>query len=178
MSKLPYLGTKVNCDIYFEQLIKKLVIHMQSQLTVFANEKRLDYTGTRATAWFIRAFRLSIEDAWGMNIYERDDGGGEEQDIAAALISSAFNTCGVTLLCIEMQAPGIDGDVQLEATKLLVAMLFKEGGALYIQESIYELLSTTHSHLFFRQLRAHIQDLIAWHKWNDVIILEEGQEPR
>ena len=27
----------------------------------------------------LRAFRTMIEDAWGMDIYQRDDDGGEEQ---------------------------------------------------------------------------------------------------
>ena len=75
-----------------------------------------------------------IEDAWGMDIYERDDEGGDEQDEASADIVGAFNSCGVTGLCLDMIAVGIHEDVQLEAIKLCVAMLFKEGGAKEVQE--------------------------------------------
>ena len=41
-----------------------------------------------------------LEDVWGMDIYARDDDGGEEQDNASADIVHAYNTFGVTELCI------------------------------------------------------------------------------
>ena len=58
---------------------------MQSQLVTLPAERRLDHESTATTVWLIRVFRSMIEDAWGMNIHERDDDGGEEQDEASAV---------------------------------------------------------------------------------------------
>jgi hypothetical protein len=76
-----------------------------------------------------------------------------------------------------MICPGVDKDVQLEAVKLLVAMLFKEGGAFSVQDKIHEYLSTSPSKLFFLQLREQIKSLIQWHTWHDIIILGEDEDP-
>ena len=150
---------------------------MQSQIIVSAEEKRLDFSATRSTVWILKAMRTMIEVAWGMDIYQRDDDGGEEQDIASEAIVTAFNSYGVTGLCLDMIACGIHESVQLEAIKLGVAMLFREGGALLVHETINTYLSTHPSHLFFKQLQTMIIGLTAWHNWQGVIILEEGTSP-
>lgn len=56
-------------------------------------------------------------------------------------------------------------------------MLFKEGGALEIQKTINAHLAKSGSDMFFITIRGKIQGLINWHKWNGVVMLEEGQEP-
>eukprot|EP01042_Synura_sphagnicola_P023382 gene23382-29839_t len=87
----------------------------------------------------------------GMSIYERDDDGGLEQDIAAAPVVNALNSCGATALCLDLIAVGIDEKLQLEAIKLGVALLFKEGGALEVQQIMNNHLNKTNSELFFKQ---------------------------
>ena len=122
-------------------------------------------------------FRTMIENKWGMSIYERDDDGGEEQDIAAAKIMSTLNNCRATEMCLDLVARGIEIPLQAEAIKLLVALLFKEGGAKDVQVSIYKHLSRPGSDLFFFHIRYLIQNLISWHRVHGVVILEEGQDP-
>jgi hypothetical protein len=61
--------------------------------------------------------------------------------------------------------------------KLLVGMLFKEGGAIDIQKSINAHLAQPGSDMFFRTVRQILHNLMSWHKWNGVITLEEGQDP-
>jgi inositol 1,4,5-triphosphate receptor type 3 len=56
-------------------------------------------------------------------------------------------------------------------------MLFKEGGALTIQKAVHAHLFKAGSEMFFRTVRGKIQGLIAWHKWNGVVVLEEDTEP-
>ena len=111
-----------------------------------------------------------------MTIDERDDDGGEEQDIASEFIVDTLNNCGVTALCLDLMAEGVLPELMFEAVKLCVAMLFREGGCLPVQETIYECLTSSNSELFFKQLRASVQRLIAWHKWNENIIVEEGED--
>ena len=179
MQQLPFIDNEdgVVADVYYESFIMKLVSHMQSQKTVLPHEKRLDYRCTKSTIWLLLVFRIMIQDAWGMDIWERDEEGGDEQDEASKEIVEAFNTKGVTALCLDMIAVGIDENVQLEAIRLLVGMLFKEGGNRSVQIQVNNILVQTNSELFFKQCSQHIQDLISWHKWHDVIDLEEDQDP-
>lgn len=161
----------------YEPFIEKLVQHMKNQIRVMPEDKYLSHESTTATIWLLKAFRAMIEDSWQMDIYQRDEDGGAEQDEASEPIVIAFNKGGVTGLCIDMIAPGIHESVQLEAIRLAVAMLFKEGGALLVQESINAYMKTHDSNLFFKQIKVIITTLITWHNWNQVIILEDGESP-
>jgi hypothetical protein len=177
MESLPYINDPTPSDVRYETLIKKLVVHVRENITIVNNEKRLSSRCTKTTIWIIKAFRTMIENRMGMSIFERDEDGGEEQDIAAAPVVNALNSCGATTLCIDLIAIGIDDALQTEAMKLCVALLFKEGGALEVQEIMNNHLKTTQSELFFKQCRITIQKIVAIHKWNEVIELKEGEEP-
>ena len=74
-----------------------------------------------------------IENKMGMSIMERDDDGGADEDERAAPVVNALNSCGATALCLDLIADGIDENLQLEAVKLGVGLLFKEGGAFEVQ---------------------------------------------
>lgn len=177
LEKLPSISDPVDADIRYETLITKLVTHIRSSVTTSETRKYMSPQTTRTSTWIIRAFRTMIENRMGMSIYERDDDGGLEQDIAAAPVVNALNTCGATTLCLDLIADGIDAKLQLEAVKLGVALLFKEGGALEVQTTMNSHLSKGNSECFFKQVRLTLQKLQAWHSWNQIIILEEGQEP-
>lgn len=56
-------------------------------------------------------------------------------------------------------------------------MLFKEGGALAIQRSVHNHLSRQGSDIFFRTVRQILHNLMSWHEWNKVVILEPDEEP-
>lgn len=177
IENLPYVADNSKEDVRYEPLIKKLVAHVRDRLVVGEQEKKLDANCTRTTTWLIKAFRTMIENLWGMSIYERDDDGGEEEDIKAGPVMDALNKCGVTTLCIDLISIGIDSSLMLESVKLCVAMLFLEGGNLPVQVAMNEHLTSTNSELFFQQMRLSIKKLEEWHTWRDVIILEEGEEP-
>ena len=174
---LPFLSEDVQSDLRYEALIIKLVNHVRDSLVVEDNEKHLNNRCSQTTTWIIRAFRTMIENKWGMSIYERDDDGGEEQDEACADVVKALNDFGATELCLDLISIGIDEALQLECVKLCVAMLFKEGGSLDVQITMNEHLQSTNSYTFFKQMQISIQKLIDWHEWNEVITLEEGEDP-
>lgn len=161
-------------EIRLEPLISKLVVHVRELMTATEDERRLDPGSVDTTVWMITAFRSMIERKWGMSIDERDDDGGEEQDIASEDIVNTFNNCGVTALCLDLMSEGVLPELMFEAVKLCVAMLFREGGCLSVQATIFEYLTSNNSELFFKQLRSSIQRLISWHKWNENIIVAEG----
>ena len=174
---LPYLIDTRDSEIRFEPFIQKLVNHVRQNMAVIDGERRINSECTSTTTWIIKAFRTMIENQMGMTIYDRDEDGGEEEDIKAGPIVTALNENGVTGLCLDLIAIGIDEELQSEVIKLMVGMLFKEGGAREVQDSVHSYLTKNQSELFFKQVRMTIQKLIAWHKWNEVIILEEGKDP-
>ena len=171
------MADPVVSDVRYETLIKKLVSHIRENIKFVNNQKRMDERVTATSRWIIKAFRTMIENKMGMSIFERDDDGGEEQDIATAPVVNALNSCGATALCLDLIAVGIDESLQMECIKLGVGLLFKEGGALEVQSIMYNHLNKTNSEYFFKQVRLTLQKLQAWHNWNQIIILEEGQDP-
>ena len=177
MEKLPFIADPVDNDVRYESFIKKLVFHIRENIKLVNNQKQMDPRITETSRWIIRAFRTMIENRMGMSVYERDDNGGEKEDLAAAPVVNALNTCGATALCLDLIAVGIDESLQLEAIKLGVGLLFKEGGALEVQTLMNSHLRNSNSELFFKQVRLTVQKLQAWSTWNKIIILEDGAEP-
>jgi hypothetical protein len=167
--------------VRFEPLIERVITHCKSciQVVVHGTEstKFVPEKKTATCIWMIRIFRLMIERKWGMTIYERDDDGGEEQDEAAAEIMSVLTVAGAPGMCLDFIARGIDPILQAEAIKLLVALLFREGGALEVQKAIYTHLNKPGSDLFFLHIRSLIQDLMQWHRVKGVFTLEDEEEP-
>jgi hypothetical protein len=173
ISQLPVAANTLSMStVRYEPILKKLVDHVKGGTVIQAHssgrEKYLSERNTKTAIWVIKMFRTMIENAWGMTIYERDDEGGEEQDLASALIVSTFNTCGVTDMCMDLIANGIDRKLVIECIRLVVAMLFKEGGSLQVQQRIYNHLRNSDSEFFFLQLRKIITDLTAWHDWKKI----------
>jgi len=136
-------------DLRIEPLMRKLVDHTLSRLVMSGPIATLDLECTHSTKWFIQLFRHWIETKWGMTIEDRDDDGGEEEDQRAAGIQHMLNESGVTTLCLDLIAIGIARDLVAECLKLLVALLFKEGGAHEVQTTIHRHLQKGNSEHFF-----------------------------
>ena len=177
LEQLPFISDNVISDLRYESLIKKIVVHVRDNLENIDDEKRMSSRCTVTTIWLLKAFRMMIENKMGMTIYERDEGGGAEQDEAAAPVVNALNSCGATALAIELIAVGIDDSVVMECIKLMIGMLYKEGGALEVQELIYRYINETDSYLFFKKIKEMIQNMIEHHKWNGIVVLPNDQDP-
>ena len=178
LQNLPFLATPANSDVRYEPFIEKLVTHVRSRVTTFNREKRLDASSTKSTVWILMGFRTMIEDAMGMTIFERDIRGGDEEDEKAHDVVTAFNNCGVTRLCLDLLSGGIDFNVQIEAIKLCVGLLLKEGGARAVQDDINAYLKSTSSHFLFLQLRKLLNKMIDWHKYSDIVLVAADQTPK
>jgi hypothetical protein len=181
IEQLPWKTSPEKSDVRFEPFVEKLVSHVRScvQVVIHGDDsiKFMNPNATKTSIWILKMFRTMIENRWGMTIYERDDDGGEDQDNAVIDLMKVFNESGMTEMCLDLIAKGIDISLQAEALKLLVGMLFKEGGALDIQKSIHHHLSKSGSDMFFRTVRQILHNLMSWHKWNGIITLEEGSDP-
>lgn len=176
---LPKQEEITDATVRFEPLLEKLVRHIQGTIQIVQHggevTKYICEQETKTNTWLIKIFRTMIENRWGMSIDDRDEDGGVEQDTAAGPIMATLNAAGCTEVCLMLIARGIDEHLQAEAIKLLVALLFKEGGAFDIQLSINNYLSRRGSDLFFAHMRSLLQNLISWHKWHGVVTLEKGK---
>jgi hypothetical protein len=177
LENLPKIGDKGESDVRYETLIRKLVQHIRDNFVYVNNQKRLEPRVTKTSTWIIRAFRTMIENKMGMSIFERDDDGGAEEDERAEPVVTALNNCGATTLCLDLIANGIDAELQLEAVKLGVGLLFKEGGALEVQKLMHAHLNKGNSQMFFEQVRLSLKDLQRWHTWNESLRVGEDEEP-
>ena len=178
IESLPSVRDKSESDVRYETLLSKLIQSIRDSISIDGEEKRMDSRDTKTATWTVRAFRTMIENKMGMDIYARDEDGGEDEDIAAADVVAALNSCGATTLCLDLIADGIDDALQLEAIRLGTGLLLKNGGALEIQTVMNEYFKKPHSEYFFKQVRLSIQKLQTWHNWNQIIILKEGEEPQ
>ena len=184
MEALPYKkDTDAEGDLRFEPLVAKLVEHTRSRIVVKDGAKSLDARCTRSTIWTIQIFRAMIENAWArsygspMSIDERDNDGGGDEDEAAAPVQDVLNSNGVTGLCLDLIAVGIEPELIVECVKLCVAMLFKEGGHKDVQNTMFAHLNNFGSFFFFSQMREIIQTMIKWYRYGNVPVCEEGEDP-
>ena len=178
IEEMPSIYEKTaTADIRVEPFLQKLVSHVRENMVVSEHEKKLDSGTTKTTLWMIKAFRTWLENKMGMSIEDRDEDGGDEEDEKAGPTVALLNNNGITALCLELIAPGIDETLQSEVVKLMVGLLFKEGGARDVQQKVHECLTGVESVLFFKQVRMTLQKLIAWHQWHGVILVQDGDEP-
>ena len=175
---LPSVRIVAESDVRYETLLKKLIQSIRDSIQFDKEQKQMSSRDTKTATWTVRSFRTMIENKMGMNIFERDEGGGEEQDDAAADVIAALSSCGATTLCLDLIADGIDEELQLESIRLGVALLLKEGGALGIQKEMNEYFRKSNSEPFFRMVRMTLQKLQTWHKWHQIIVLKEGEDPK
>ena len=165
LQSVPSFADNVDADLRLEPLIQKLVDHTRSRLIIDGDHsKYLDPDCTRSTKWFVTLFRLMIEDQWGMTIEERDEDGDDTQDKAAAATQGMLDKFGATTLCVDLISAGIDSELVLECIKLLVALLFKEGGATEVQTTIFNHLNKGQSQLFFEELEDIMDKMMKYYK--------------
>lgn len=181
MEKLPLMKDNHEADVRYEAVMSKLVKHVVSCIKVVAHgdelSKEMDTKSTMTSSWILKIFTQMILNRWGMEMDERDEDGGEEEDDAVADLMDTFNTIEVMPMVLQLISKGIDPNLQLEAIRLGTAMLLKEGGAQTIQRCAYGYLSNPGSELFFEQARHTIQQLIAWHQITGIVEIGEDDEP-
>jgi len=156
LAALPRVADVSSSDLRYESTIAVLVKHVLAQVEADDHGKFLAHDATTTAVWLISTFRHMIETEWGMSIGERDEDGGRAQDLASEPVQLVFDATGVTTLCLDLIAPGIADELVNEAMNLLVALLFKEGGHLAIQETICAHLEETDSTYFFVAVHAII----------------------
>jgi len=73
-----------------------------------------------------------------------------------------MNANGITVMCLDLIAVGIDAELSVAALKLLVALLAKNGGNPEVQQTVFNYLSETDSTLFFEHIKDLIEQQMLW----------------
>jgi len=115
-----------------------------------------------------------IEDKWKsaygkpMDINERDEEGGEEEDEAAEPVQDVLDDCGATILCLDVIADGMNETVVEEGVNLLCCLLIREGGNKKVQQTIFDFLNQKGTDHFFEEISNRIRRMIEWHQMREV----------
>jgi hypothetical protein len=145
-----------------EPLVAKLVAHIRSLVIRHGSRKLLNLEHVPTTKWILCLFQGMIEQAWGFTIDERDELGDGDSDEKVTEIQTILNDANAPQMCIELIAKGLDREVVNGATKLLVALLYKEGGHIKVQKTLYKYFEASNTELFFEELQAAFTRIGAW----------------
>lgn len=165
--RIPRLETpNINVDVRYEPLINKLTSHFRTSIKRIHNTRVLDKDIKDTSIWFLQTLRYQLEKYVGISIDNNQDKlikyeiAPETEE--AAKLREIYNDHGITYLCLELLANGIDHQLMLEAIKMLLIMLFKVGGSAVIQQNIYTYLVETDSSHFFECVKEIIGTLFTW----------------
>jgi hypothetical protein len=147
-----------------EPLLKKLVRHVLSFVRIQGERKMLEAKYVRTTVWTISLFRKIIEYDWGFSVDERDEEGDDDSDANVQWIQDALDDAGATAMCLDLLARGLTSEVKDEAIKLLMALLFQEGGNQKVQDTINKQLNLPKSVFFLREVEDTLARISAFHQ--------------
>jgi hypothetical protein len=145
-----------------EPLVQKLVRHTRGTLHSMGERKFLAPSHAKTAVWVMRLFRSSIEHGWGFSILERDEEGDEESDANVKVMQDVLTNAHAPEMCIDFIARGVDKAVVLEAIRLLVALLYREGGNQDVQSTINKHLMASNSMFFFTEAVSTLETLRTW----------------
>jgi hypothetical protein len=146
--------------IRLEPLLGKLVRHTVGLIQTHGDRKLLLTEHVPSTVWLLRLFRQMIEEKWKFGVEERDRNGDEESDKSAFPIINALEDARAVQMCIDLIAKGLDKEVRWEATRLLVAMLFIEGGNRKAQQTMHMHFEESNSDKFFSMIREMLAQIV------------------
>jgi hypothetical protein len=146
----------------YEPLLRKLVAHTRSQLEVRGDRKSLLQAHVHSTIWTMKLFREMIEHEWGFTYEERDQDGDKYSDERVEAVQDALTEAMAPEMCLDFIAKGLSHEVVNEATKLLMSLLYREGGNEKVQEAIHHHFEESNSEFFFAQASDMMRLISAW----------------
>merc|ERR1719487_314857 len=99
--------------------------------------------------WILTTLRLILENSIETTVLALCNPRRTVEILDVSWLHEVMDKYGVTFLCMDLIAVGIDASVSIEAVKLLIVLLAQTGGNLAVQQSIHRYLSETDSTLFF-----------------------------
>ena len=141
--KLPEVAAAVSSDVRFEPFLLKIANYIRSQISRAFNAAVLDKSICPSAEWVVQTMRYILEDQIGSTVSIISDPMTPEEASLTSFHRTTMNSCGVTFLCMDLIAVGIDIPLTVEAIKLLILMLSPGKGKRDVQESMYQYLNET-----------------------------------
>jgi hypothetical protein len=185
--KIPSVRDLVDSDIRLEPIVNKICTHLTSQLKKTTFSRTLPEGITKSTSWLLRSLHQFIECKLAasneLDIRNPLNREKNANDTVLKLLWKSFkinflfdpkvvvwhtsldffretlNDNGVTMLCLELIAVGINKQIVIQAITLINSLLCKAGGSAIIQHSINSYLRDSDSVLFFELLKDMIEYL-------------------
>lgn len=164
LEHVPSIHDNVVSDVRFEPLILKLMMHIKSQLKTSVMSRTLEKVSSETTLWLLKTLRLMIEKSMGYTVKDICDPSFhyDQSPPRALYLQNTLNSSGVTEMCLDLIAVGIEQSICVQAAQLLVCLLARSGGNAECQTTVYSYLSLTDSSLFFEQLKEMIELQVLW----------------
>lgn len=164
LEHVPSVNDHVVSDVRFEPLILKMMLHIKSQLKTSVVGRSLERESSETTLWLLKTLRLMIEKSMEYTVKDICDPSFHYGGASARVgyLQDTLNSAGVTELCLDLIAVGIDQRICIQAAELLVCLLARAGGNVSCQTTVHSYLSFTDSTLFFEQVKEMIEQQVIW----------------
>jgi hypothetical protein len=149
-------------DVRLEPLLSKICHHIRHRLVKTDISVTLDTTAVSTSLWLVETWSLMIYKDLNLDVEQLTDPEYFCDIPTESRYQRIMNQNGVTVLCLELVAVGIEPSLRVAALKLLVALLVKNGGNREVQETISSYLSRSESMLFFEAIRDMIEQMMVW----------------
>ena len=160
--KIPLIADPVQSDVRLEPFLLKITTHIRTQIEKTSASSSLNKSVMTATVWLLRTLRFIIEKSLGCSIEQLCDPLHSRDSLEVGWFHDVFNATGVTFLCLDLIAIGIEVSISVEAAKMLSVLCAKPGGNIVVQKTIYRYLSETDSTLFFEQVKEILEMQMLW----------------
>lgn len=149
-------------DLRLEAFIIKYCNDIINRISYTTSSKSLDKSAVEITKWFMDLWTSIIETEISCDIEHLMDPNCELLILEPTKFQNIMNGCGVTELCLEVIALGMEDALCLKAIKLLIAILAKSGGNINVQTKIWTYLLEKNSSYFFEQIKELMDQQILW----------------
>jgi hypothetical protein len=159
-----YDHVHVGSDVRLEPLILKLMMHIKSQLKTSVISRTMERKASETTLWLLKTLRLMLEKNMECTVKDICEPTFHLGAASAKVIylQDTMNSSGVTELCMDLIAVGIDQAICVQAAELLVCILARSGGNTDSQLTINSYLSLTDSSLFFEEIKELVEQQVIW----------------
>jgi len=165
--KIPFQEANLDdVDVRFQPLLRKITLHVRASLKRSGTHKSLHKKAQDTTVWLLQSFRHMLEKIMQIDLENvtKTDFRFISKSHSSKLnhLTSVFDENGITYLCLDLISIGIPLNLCVEAMRLLVALMLRDGGNAGVQHNIHTYLFEMESTFFFEQLKEMIESISIW----------------
>jgi hypothetical protein len=163
--------------VRLEPLLIRLCRHVQNRLERTPAAVSLDRNSFATTLWLVETWSFMISRELDLPPESLGNLEGVTHEVLEPRrYQHALNECGVTVLCLQLIAVGIESSLQVACIKLLTLLLICNLGNRGVQNTIFRHLSQNESILFFEAAKDMIDQQMLWcQRVSETSMLREGR---